>query len=96
MSPFNIWHASWAIADLYRLGDDSVKAVLETAYRKAKQQPERLGGFEKAIANEHINGEELVTGFIHLGGMYYARRHLVAPGNKNYLQSYKEYRDNEK
>src|SRR5688572_14351367 len=41
-SDFNIWHSSWAIANLYRFGNDAVKAELETAYQKAKKQPERI------------------------------------------------------
>lgn len=95
MSPFNVWHASWAIANLYRLGDASVKAELETAYQKARQQPDRLDGVEKFAASGHVNGEELTTGFIHLGGLYYAYGHLVVPGNKKFLQSYEEYRQKE-
>lgn len=89
-SEFNIWHSSWAIANLYRFGDDAVKAELETAYRKAKKQPERLKK-QKKIADSHINGTRIVTGFIHAGGRAYAHRHLVVPGNKRYLQSYEEY-----
>jgi len=93
-SPFNIWHSSWAISNLYRLGDDSVKAELETAYQKAKKQPERLEGNIRKIAESHINGG-LTTGFIHLGGLYYAHTHVVAPGNKWFLQSYEQYRRGE-
>lgn len=89
-SEFNIWHSSWAIANLYRFGDDAVKAKLEMAYQKAKKQPERLKKTKK-IADSHINGTRMVTGFIHAGGRHYARTHLVAPGNKKYLQSYEEY-----
>jgi hypothetical protein len=95
-SSFNIWHSSWAISNLYRFGNDSVKAELENAYRKAKQQPERLQGSTKKLANSHINGERMVTGFIHFGGRSYAKRHLVVPGNKRYVQSYEEYRKKEK
>lgn len=90
-SSFNIWHSSWAIANLYRFGDAGVKAELETAYQKAKKQPERLKGGTKKIANGHINGETITTGFIHFGGRAYARGHLVVPGNKKYLQSYEQY-----
>jgi hypothetical protein len=90
-SGFNIWHSSWAISNLYRLGNDAVKAELETAYQKAKEQPEKLKGWEKGAANSHINGEKITSGFIHVGGRYYARGHLVVPGNKKYLQSYEEY-----
>jgi hypothetical protein len=95
-SEFNIWHSSWAISNLYRFGDEAVKAELETAYQKAKKQPERMKGGQKNIANSHINGEKIVTGFIHAGGRSYARRHLVVPGNKNYIQSYEEYREKQK
>ena len=94
-SEFNIWHSSWAIANLYRFGDESVKAELETAYQKAKKQPERLKK-QKKIADAHINGKRMVTGFIHAGGRSYAHRHLVVPGNRKYLQSYEEYRKKEK
>lgn len=95
-SPFHIWHSSWAIANLYRFGDESVKAELEQAYQKAKRQPERLEGKTKKIANAHINGERMTTGFIHIGGRSYAKRHLVVPGNKRYVQSYKDYKEKEK
>jgi hypothetical protein len=91
-SEFNIWHASWAIANLYRFGNNAVKAELETAYQKAKKQPERIQkrGTRK-LANRHINGKRTVTGFIHAGGRSYAKKHLVVPGNKRYLQSYEDY-----
>lgn len=94
-SEFNIWHASWAISNLYRLGDTDVKAELETAYQKAIRQPERLKEPIKGFASSHISGKELTTGFIHFGGLYYAHGHLVVPGNKKYIQSYREYRQKE-
>lgn len=90
-SEFNIWHASWAIANLYRLGDDEVKAKLEIAYQKAKVQPLRMEGDFKDIADDHINGKKLTTGFIHFGGLAYAYGHLVVQGNDKYIQSYEEY-----
>lgn len=95
-SEFNIWHASWAISNLYRLGNDSVKNVLETAYQKAKLQPERMEGDFKGAAEDHINGIKLTTGFIHFGGQAYAYGHLVVPGNDKYVQSYEEYLQQEK
>jgi hypothetical protein len=95
-SGFHIWHSSWAIANLYRFGDDAVKAELETAYQKAKKQPERLEGNTKKIADSHINSQRIVTGFIHAGGRSYAHRHLVVPGNRKYVQSYEEYKRKEK
>jgi hypothetical protein len=90
-SDFNIWHASWAIANLYRFGSEEVKSELETAYQKAKMQPERIQGRTKKIANAHVNGKRVVTGFIHAGGRSYAKKHLVVPGNRRYLQSYEDY-----
>jgi hypothetical protein len=94
---FNIWHSSWAVANLYRFGDDGVKAELETAYQKAKLQPVRIQKRStRKIANSHINGKRMVTGFIHAGGRSYAKRHLVVPGNKRYVQSYEDYRQKEK
>ncbi len=92
---FNIWHSSWGISNLYRLGDKSVKAALQEAYETAKRQTERLSGFQKKIADKHINGEKIVMGPIHMGGKAYAKRHLVVPGNKKYVQSYKEYQEKE-
>lgn len=91
-SDFNIWHSSWAISNLYRFGDAAVKAELETVYQKAKKQPERIQKRStRKLANRHVNGKRTVTGFIHAGGRSYAKRHLVVPGNKRYLQSYEEY-----
>ncbi|MGZ3929927.1 MAG: hypothetical protein ACXVPQ_10660 [Bacteroidia bacterium] len=95
-SEFSIWHSSWAIANLYRFGNEAVKAELETAYQKAKKQPERLSGNTKKYAESHINGEKMVTGFIHAGGRYYAKRHLVVPGNRRYIQSYEDYHKTQK
>jgi len=95
-SDFNVWHTSWAISNLYKLGDAAVKAELEVAYQKAIKQPDRLTGLIKNAANNHINNEKIFTGFIHGGGMFYAHGHLVVPGNKDFLQSYEEYREKEK
>jgi hypothetical protein len=93
VSPFNIWHAAWTISNLYRLGNDAVKAELEKAYQVAKKEPERISDDDdfKGAAMDHINGKTLTTGFIHVGGMSYALDHLVVPGNPKYIQSYEEY-----
>lgn len=95
-SDFNIWHTSWAIANLYKWGDASIKAVLEPAFQKATRQPERLTGLAKNSANNLINGEKITAGFIHLGGDYYAHQCLVVPGDKTYLQSYEDFRKKQK
>lgn len=93
VSPFNIWHAAWTISNLYRLGNDAVKAELETAYQIAIKEPDRIPNDDnfKGAAVDHINGKTLTTGFIHFGGMSYAYDHLVVPGNNKYIQSYEEY-----
>lgn len=90
---FAVWHTSWAISNLYRWGDDAIKAELETAFAKAKTQPDRLSGWMKDSANNHINGEQIYSGWIHAGGESYAYGHLVVPGNPKFIQSYAEYRD---
>lgn len=95
-SDFNVWHTSWGIANLYRWGDDAIKAELEVAFQKARQQPARLTGWVRNLAEEHINGEKVTSGFIHIGGDYYAHRYLVVPGNEKFLQSYDDYRTREK
>ena len=41
-SDFGIWHIAWAISNFYRLGDDSVKKILQNAYDDAKKRPEKL------------------------------------------------------
>lgn len=89
---FVIWHTSWAIANLYKLGDDDIKAELEEAFEKATTQPDRITGWAKDSANLHINTPRITSGFIHVGGDFYAHGHLVVPGDDSYLQSYEEYR----
>jgi hypothetical protein len=95
VSPFNIWHAAWTISNLYRFGNEEVKAELEEAYQIAKNEPNRIPDEDdfKGAAIDHINGKQMTTGFIHFGGLFYAYGHLVVPGNKNYIQSYQEYLD---
>jgi hypothetical protein len=84
---FNIWHLTWAISNLYRLGNDNVKTVLESARQDASQRAKRLS----RIADKFANGEQLYMGDAHIGGRAYAHRHLVVPGNRKYLQSVEEY-----
>ncbi len=91
-SDFNIWHTSWAIANLYKLGDEPIQAELEEAFQKATKQHERLTGWVRDSTDNLVNGDEIVSGFIHVGGEFYAHGHLVVPGDKKYIQSYEEYR----
>src|SRR5687767_1832211 len=59
VSAFNIWHAAWAISNLYRFGDNAVKKELEEAYQVAKKEPDRISDDDdfKGAAVDHINGK---------------------------------------
>jgi hypothetical protein len=85
---FDIWHLTWAIADIYRLGDTSVKAVMDSAYKDASARAAKIEG----IADKMVNGDKIYMGDAHSGGRAFAKKHVVVPGNKKYLQSYKEYK----
>jgi hypothetical protein len=87
---FGVWHFAWAIANLYRNGDDSVRTELEDAFCDARKRPETLKHFKDA-AQEHVNGQKLYMGDIHGPARSFARSHIVAPGNRKYLQSLDEY-----
>ncbi len=84
---FDIWHLTWAISDSYRLGDDSVKVVLHNAYADATARAKKL----KGIADKMANGDKLYMGDAHSGGRAFAKKHIVVPGKKGYLQSYDDY-----
>jgi hypothetical protein len=84
---FNIWHLTWAIADLYDNGDDTTRAVLQKAYEDAKKRAKALGG----LANKFVNGDKVYMGDAHSLGRRYAETHVVVPGNPKYLQSFDEY-----
>ena len=84
---FNIWHLTWAIADLYDNGDDQARAALKNAYEDARQRANALGG----LANKFVNGNKIYMGDAHSLGRRYAETHMVVPGNPKYLQSFEEY-----
>jgi hypothetical protein len=88
---FGVWHFAWAISNLYRNGNDSVKKELESAYLDAQKRPDTLKRF-KGVASEHVNGSKVFMGDIHGAARSFAHSHIVAPGNKTYLQSLDEYR----
>jgi len=87
---FGVWHLGWAISNMYREGDDSVKLALQKAYEDAQKRPEKLNQFA-SIADENINGDKIYMGDIHDLGKFYAKTHIVVPGNKDYLQSFEQY-----
>jgi len=88
---FGVWHLAWAISNLYRNGDAEIKARLERAYIDALKRPENLTQF-KDVAAEHVNGNKVYMGDIHDIARSYACSHIVAPGNKKYLQSLDQYK----
>ena len=92
---FGVWHFTWAISNLYRNGNDSVKKELEAAYLDAQKRPDTLKRF-KDIAVEHVNGSKIYMGDIHGPARAFARAHIVAPGNEDYLQSIDEYKKKKK
>jgi hypothetical protein len=86
---FSVWHLTWAISNMYRLGDEFVKVALQTAYEDAEKRVDKL---DKNVSTKHFKGDSIVMGDAHGGGRAYAKSHLVVPGNKKYLQSFEEYK----
>ena len=87
---FGIWHFAWAISNIYRNGNDEIKKEINDAYIDATNRPNTLTKFNK-IADKLINGEKIYMGDVHGLGRAYAKSHIVVPGNKEYVQSYKDY-----
>jgi hypothetical protein len=85
---FQVWHLTWAISNLYREGGQEVRQALEDAYADASMRVEAL---KMKAASLHFAGDEIYMGDAHAGGRAYARKHLVVPGNPDYLQSVKQY-----
>ena len=88
---FGVWHFSWAIANFYRNGNETVQEELEGAHRDAQNRPATLRKLRK-VAAEHVNGSKIYMGDIHGLARSYAHSHIVVPGDKRYLQSLDEYK----
>ncbi len=86
---FSVWHLTWAVSNMYRLGDEGVQLALKEAYKDGEARVERL---DRRIATKHFKGENIISGDAHAGGRAFAKSHLVVPGNKKYLQSVAEYK----
>ena len=85
---FSVWHLTWAVSNMYRLGDEGVQRALKTAYEDTGQRVDKL---DMNAATKHYHGPEIVMGDAHAGGRAYAKAHLVVPGNEKYLQSFEEF-----
>ena len=85
---FAVWHFTWAISNLYRLGDEAVRAALEPAYADAVARAQKL---DSRVVDRLVLGKDIYSGPAHGGGKAYAQKHLVVPGNDDYLQSFKQY-----
>ena len=87
-SGVNVWHLTWAISNLYRLGDPGVQRALLGAYTDAGKRVEQI---DAAVVYLHFDDDKIYMGDAHGGGRAYAEGHLVVPGNPDYLQSALEY-----
>jgi len=86
---FDVWHLTWAVANIYRHGDDEVKKAIATAYNDATKRARELS----RVADKMANGETMYMGDAHGGGRAFAKKHVVVPGNKKYVQSVNEYQE---
>ena len=87
-----VWHFAWAIANLYRNGNDEVKAQLQIAYDDALTRPQTLPRF-RLIATDNVLGERILMGDAHEMARSFVKKHVVVPGNPEFVQSYDEYVD---
>lgn len=85
---FDVWHLTWAISNIYRLGDDSVKMVLEDIIGDVRERSLTAGKISIKMSDQN---EKIFMGDAHGGGRGYAKKHIVVPGNEKYLQSFEDY-----
>ena len=86
---FSVWHLTWAVSNIYRLGDDAVKQAMESAYRDAAKRVKEL---DSKPATKYFSDEEMLMGDVHFLGRGYAKKHVVVPGNDKYVQSFAAYK----
>ncbi len=84
-SEFHLWHYTWAIADIYRLGSPEVQSVLQGSYEDALPRATSINK-EKFVADSTLH-----LGFFHGGGWRAAKNFLVVPGERKFTQSADEY-----
>jgi len=86
---FSVWHLTWAISNMYRLGGPSVKDALANAYHDAAK---RVDALDSKIATKFFYDDEIEMGDAHFLGRRYAKTHVVVPGNDSYVQSFEAYK----
>lgn len=82
---FHLWHYTWAIADLYRLGSPEVQEILQKAFDDAVPLALAIEK-EKFVADSVLH-----LGFFHGGGWRAAKNYMVVPGNRKFTQNANEY-----
>ncbi|MGM0444193.1 MAG: hypothetical protein ACQEQV_08410 [Fibrobacterota bacterium] len=87
VTDFDAWHFTWAVSNIYRLGNAEVRRSLDSAHSDARRWADTLGRRERRMTR----GDTLYMGDAHIGGRYYARNHIIAPGNPDYLQSWEDF-----
>ena len=83
-----LWHLTWTISNIYRQGESDIKEVMAPAYKDAAARVEKLN---MKIATTHFYDEEIYMGDVSFMGRSYAKKHLIVPGNEDYLQSVADY-----
>jgi len=87
---FNLRHFAWAIADIYRLGNDSVQTILHDAYEDAVKRSIAIG------EEKHVADSVLYLGYYHFLGWKAAKTFMVVPGNRKFTQSAEDFFEKEK
>ena len=85
---FSVWHLTWAISNMYRLGGPDVKSALEASYNDASRRVDKA---DRRLTTKFFYDEKMTMGDAHFLGRRYAKSHLVVPNNEKYLQSFDEY-----
>ncbi len=70
---FSVWHLTWAISNMYRLGDETVQQALEDAYKDAEKRVDKnvitrvhpLPGFKLGSKLGDNFFDHILLGFAH-------------------------------
>jgi len=89
-SSFDIWHYTWAITNFARSNGPEVSAIMDSVKEDAVARGLAL---DKSYAVKHLTDSVIYRGWYHGGGWLAARKHLVVPGDKRFIQSEQEFFD---